>query len=121
MKDQYAQYVFDMLKPHGSIRAQAMFGGYALYHEGILFALIIEGQVYFKIDDITKPDFERHGAEQFTYQGKHKMVSMPYMTLPESILEDPEELRVWIARACDVSLRAQKTKKPVKKKVAASL
>lgn len=59
MKDQYAQYVFDMLKPHGSIRAQAMFGGYALYHEGILFALIIEGQVYFKIDDITKPDFER--------------------------------------------------------------
>lgn len=111
MKQQFAQYILDTLKPHGQITSKAMFGGYAFYCRGIIFGLIIDDQLYFKIDDTTRGDFEAYGSEQFVYQGKSKTVSMPYMTLPEAILENRDELPLWIAKACEVSVRHQKKPK----------
>lgn len=115
MKHQYAQYVLDMFKPHGPMTAKALFGGYAFYCGGVIFAIIVEDQLYFKVDELTRADFESHDAQQFVYQGKSKTVAMPYMILPESILENRDELPVWIAKACEVSVRSGK-KKPSKKK-----
>ncbi len=116
MKHQYAQYVLDTLKPHGSIVAKSLFGGYGFYRDGIIFAIIVEDQLYFKIDDITRGDFEAYDSQQFVYEGKSMTVAMPYMTLPESILENRDELPLWIEKACQVSLRSKKTvkKRPVK-------
>jgi len=116
MKSQYAQYIFDMLKPQGHITIKALFGGYAFYNEGVIFAIIVDDQLYFKVDDETRADFEAYQSEQFIYQGKSKEVSMPYMTLPESILENSEELALWVAKACNVSLRAKKPQKTGRKK-----
>lgn len=105
MKHQYLTYVLDMLQPHGNIISKGLFGGHGIYYNGIIFAVIVENQLYFKVDDQTRPDFEEYGSKPFVYVGKTKSVTMPYMTLPESILENRDELPLWIEKAYQVSLR----------------
>jgi len=110
-KQQFLMYVLDMLQPHGPITARALFGGHALYFNGVIFAIIVENQLYFKVDDLTKEDFEAYDSRYFVYTGKTKQVTMPYMTLPESILENRDELPLWIEKAYEVSLRHKKATK----------
>jgi DNA transformation protein len=108
MKNQYAQFVLDTLKPHGPITAKPLFGGYAFYCSGIIFAIIVEDELYFKVDKATSGEFEALESKPFIYQGKAKTVTMSYMTLPESILADREQLPLWIRKACEVSMRSKK-------------
>lgn len=109
LKNQYLTYIIDTLQPHGPITAKAMFGGHGIYSGKLIIGLIVENQLYFKADESTRPDFEKHDSEQLIFTDKNnKKFIMPYMTLPESILENREELPLWIEKAYQVSLRAKK-------------
>ncbi len=107
LRKQYLVYILDVLQPHGPITAKAMFGGHGIYYGKLIIGLIVENQLYFKIDDVTREDFEQLDAEPFVYAGKSKTVTMPYMTVPESILENREELPLWIEKAYQVSVRSK--------------
>ena len=112
-QNQYLLYILDRLQPHGPIRARAMFGGHGIYYQDTMFACIVENQIYFRVDELTKKDFESYGSKPFVYKGMKKPVVMPYLTLPEEILENNEKLPQWIEKAYLTSL---KYKKPKKKK-----
>lgn len=113
-KNDYLLYILDLLQPHGPITSKSLFGGYGIYYGPTIIGIIVESQLYFKIDDSTRADFEAYGSKPFIYEGKAKTVTMPYMQLPESILESREQLAQWIERAHQASLRHQKSK-PKKK------
>ena len=55
---------------------------------------------------------------QIIYEGKTKKVAMPYMSVPESILENSTTLPDWIKKSYEVALRhtSLKKKRPIKKK-----
>lgn len=109
IQKQYLTYVLDMLQAHGPITAKAMFGGHGIYYGKLIIGLVAYNQLYFKIDDGTRPDFEELHAEQLIFTDKqNKKFVMPYMSLPESILENREELPLWIEKAYQVSLRSKK-------------
>ncbi len=91
-----------------------MFGGYGIYYGQAIIGVIVDNQLYFKIDELTKPDFEAAGGEQWIYESKTKQVAMPYIKLPESHLEQRDTLSLWIEKAYEASLR--KKKAPQKKK-----
>src|SRR6185436_14446748 len=91
-------------------KSRAMFGGYGIYFKEVIFAVIVEGKLYFRVDDETIPHYEKYQSEFFTYDGKNKKVIMPYMTLPETILKNPKLLKSYIEQAYEASLR-KKTKK----------
>jgi len=85
---EYVSHVMDMLAPIGGVHSRAMFGGYGIFHDGDMFALISSAsRLYFKVDDTNRKRFEEAGSEQF--QG------MPYFELPVDVLETPDELREW--------------------------
>ncbi len=109
-KSEYLLYVLDLLEPHGPITAKSLFGGYGIYYGPTIMGVIVQDQLYFKMDDTTRSDFEAHDAQPFIYKGKTKTVAMPYMQLPESILENRELLPEWIEKAYLVSLRHHKSK-----------
>lgn len=103
------------LVPHGPITARAMFGGYGIYFDRTIFASIVEDKLYFRVDDGNRADYDRYGSQPFIYEGSRKPVEMPYLTLPDAILKDPAELKNWIDKACQASIR-HKLKKPTRKK-----
>jgi DNA transformation protein len=103
--DGYKAFVLDQLGVAGTITAKAMFGGVGLYCQGLFFGLIDDDTLYLKVDDMTRPEFERVGSEPFRPYGDQSHV-MSYYELPAEVLEDREAVRPWDERAIEVARRA---------------
>ncbi len=99
------EYILERLIPHGPIRARAMFGGYGIYWEKTIFATLVYGKLYFRVDASNKKDFEAYKSEPLVFEGKNRPAVMPYMMLPEKILNDPKQLPMWIKKAKATSLK----------------
>lgn len=92
--------VYDVLGWLDGISSRAMFGGYSIYKDGKIFAIIADGELYFKVDENTVADFKKLGSSQFTYTKKNgKKYAMNYWLLSEEIMEDKEKLELWIDSA----------------------
>jgi DNA transformation protein len=93
-----------------------MFGGLCFFAEGRAFALVAGDTLYFKVDDSNRPDFVAAGRGPFLPFGDAGK-PMQYYDLPEEVLEDTDQLRVWMTKAIAVAARA-KAKAPAKTKAA---
>ena len=96
------------------VRARAMFGGVGIYAGDLFFALIADDTLYFKVDESTRPDFEERDMGPFRPFGEEGG-TMKYYQLPEEILEDPEELRLWAEKAVAIA-RQSKARRPPRRR-----
>ncbi len=106
VSEEFVAYVLDLLAGLGPVTARPMFGGYDLYLEGRVFALLHHDTLYLKADEVSRPDFEAAGLAQFRPRVKGKPFPMPYFAAPEDALEDPEALCRWARRALEAAERA---------------
>ncbi|MDQ0393797.1 TfoX/Sxy family protein [Labrys monachus] len=90
--------------PQLSIRR--LFGGVGLYSEGRVFALGAFEQIWIKADAQTIPLFQQAGSAPFTYQGRTRTVTLPYWSLPDEALDDPEQALKWARLGLAASRRA---------------
>ena len=104
----FIDFVTDQLSEIENITSRRMFGGYGLYRNGLIFAIIADEELYFKSDDISLAQFENLGTKPFTYERDGKKYSMKYWKIPFDILEDKEELEKWCDLSYDVAIRAKK-------------
>lgn len=88
-----------------------MFGGVGIYSGAFFFALIAKDVLYFKVDDSNRPDFECRGMGPFRPYGEDGEV-MQYYEVPADLLEDPEQLRAWAAKAVAVARSKRARRKP---------
>src|SRR4051812_28302033 len=61
----YKTFVLEQLQVVGTVTAKPMFGGVGLYCQGLFFGLIDDDTLYLKVDDATRPEFERAGSRPF--------------------------------------------------------
>ena len=101
----YCDFVVEQLERVAPMTAKPMFGGVGLYAQGLFFALIAEDRLYFKVDDATRPDFERLGREPFRPFGVEG--AMGYFEVPVDVLEDAAQLEPWMRKAIDVAAKAK--------------
>ncbi|MBN9687634.1 MULTISPECIES: TfoX/Sxy family protein [unclassified Corallococcus] len=116
--DSFMEYTVELLKPLGLVQARSMFGGWGLYFGGRMFGLIIQGQLYLKTDEVTRPDFEAEGCRPFIYQSRGKEQPMSYWTPPADAEDDGRRMLPWARRAVDAANRAAMKKAAKKKPVA---
>jgi len=78
-----------------------MMGGLCLYSDGTIFALLYsDGTLYIKAQGAFIDEVKTLGCTQWTYQREGKKpVAMPYWTLPEACLDDPDEARALARKA----------------------
>ncbi len=95
------------------IKSRSMFGGWGLYRDGLIFGLIADNELYFKADDINRPEFEHlAGSHPFVYaQGDHKPTTMSYWLVPETIFSNEEMLTKLLESSCAASKRSKEKKK----------
>ena len=105
---EYVSHVLDLLQDFGAVTAKPMFGGWGIYRDGIIFAIVVRGTLYFKADDTNRPRFIEKGLDCFTYMRKGKTCSMSYYLAPDEVLEDSDELCDWAREAYAAALRARK-------------
>jgi DNA transformation protein len=104
--NEYAAYLTEVFELFGPVTSRKMFGGYGLYRDGLMFALVGYGSLYLKADAQNAGDFERRGLPQFEYEMRGKRVKLSYFLAPEEILEDPEEAELWARRSFEAAMRA---------------
>lgn len=110
-----SEFVAFLHEVFGSITARRMFGGYGIYHNGVMFGLVADDTLYSKADNLTRHHFELRGLSQFEYHKKGKIVKLSYYLAPEEIYDDREEAAIWAARAYGVALKTKTSRKRVKK------
>ncbi|MBL8642545.1 MAG: TfoX/Sxy family protein [Rhodospirillaceae bacterium] len=101
----FKDYVLDQLRDFGGVGARAMFGGFGVYKAGVMFGLIAMDELYFKVDDSNRPDYEARKCQPFVYESKTKSISMSYWRVPDDVLENPDDLKEWAMKAYDVALK----------------
>lgn len=109
---EYTEYALSFLEALGPVRTDRFFGGVGISDGTIQFAMVMDNSLYFVVDELTRKKYEQAGMQPFSYMTKKGRIQVrKYFELPEEILTDPAELRIWANEAMGV---ARKTKKPVK-------
>ena len=80
-------HVMDLLAPLDGISNRAMFGGFGIFHEGDMFALITNSGLHFKVNETNLAAYQEAGSKQFK--------PMPYYEVPADVLEDTAMLHEW--------------------------
>ena len=108
----FAEYAVDLLGAVGRVVPRRMFGGYGLYCDGVMFALIADDVLYLKADEANRPELERAGSEPFTYEAKGRRTIMAYWRAPDDAIESREVAAPWARSALAAALRARAAKRP---------
>ena len=97
----------DLLGEIPDIRSRAMFGGWGIYAGKIMFGIVVDGELYFKVCDDTF-EYKAIGSSPFVYKRKDgKKITMSYWKISEDILENREQL-IFLAHG---ALRAAEKKR----------
>jgi len=69
----------------------------------------MNGSLYLRVDDRTRPAFEALGAAPFTYGARSKRVTVAkYYEAPSEVLDDPDLLSRWATDAHRAALAARR-------------
>lgn len=104
----YLQEAFDLFGP---VSARRMFGGHGLYHDGLMFGIVVDDTLYLKADAQSAGEFTARGLAPFEYVRNGKPVQLSYYRAPDEILEDRELAAAWARRAFAAALRAPAARK----------
>jgi len=105
---EFTRHLLDLLADFGAVRCRRMFGGYGVYRDELMFALVAGDTLYLKADDQLARQFRERGLAPFDYARGGRRISLSYYQAPEEALEDSGELQRWAALACAAALRARR-------------
>jgi DNA transformation protein len=111
--NEFVEFVLEGLQPLGGVRARRMFGGWGIYKDGLMFALIARDQLYLKVDDDNRAAYDAADLPYFTYSEKGKPIRMSYREAPGAGLDDPEVLCEWARAAYAAALRTRQRRQLV--------
>jgi len=106
--NEFIEFLQETFEHFGPITARKMFGGYGLYHDGLMFALVSDDTLYLKVDDENAVFFEELGLGPFEFNKNGKPVRMSYYQAPDVIMDDPEQAAIWARRSFEAALRSRR-------------
>lgn len=79
-----------------------IFTGVGIYHQGHLFALLVDDCVYFRVDEISVVSYHERAMpalkpQTARFPGSH------FYQLPDEVLHNPAELLFWMRAAVEAS------------------
>jgi DNA transformation protein len=110
VSEEFLHYVIEQFRELGAVTTRKMFGGSGVYFDGKFFALLDNDELYLKVDDTNRPQFEQAGAHAFEPWPGHVMNG--YWSVPADVLEDPAALASWAQGSLSI---ATTRKKPARK------
>ncbi|MCI5107017.1 MAG: TfoX/Sxy family protein [Pseudomonadales bacterium] len=113
--EDFVSHVVDLLQGLGPVYARRMFGGHGIFLDGLMFGLLADRELYFKVDAVNRESFVELGLQPFTYYKQGKPMALSYFQAPEEALESLEVMSEWGNSAFAAALRAAAKKRPRKK------
>lgn len=107
-RSEFVDYLLEGIAGAGNARARAMFGGFGIYLNDLMFGLVADDELYLKTDAAIDGYFDELNLSHFQYEKNGKRYRMSYRRAPESVLDDPEELTEWALRSYQAAVRAKR-------------
>lgn len=105
-------WIEEALEPMGGLSLRKMMGGATLYLDGIIFAIMVDGELWLKSDAEADPVWDTISRERFTVTFKDGTLdSMNYRRAPSDIYDDADELQRWVSVSLEAG-RRRVVKKP---------
>lgn len=98
-------HLLELLAPLGAVSARRMFGGWGLYVDGLILAIVIDGELLLKVDDFSRQRFEQAGCQPFIYNARGREIPMSYWSVPEEALDSADAMRPWALLAQEAARR----------------
>jgi DNA transformation protein len=109
VSNDYIAYVLDQLNGLGTLRVKRMFGGAGIYCDELFFAILVDDELYFKVDEHNRNDYERLSLKPFTFlMKKDRKATMSYYPVPVDVLEDSDRLAEWAGKALEAAQRVKR-------------
>ena len=97
--DTFAEFLREQLVPLGRITLRRMFGKTGVFCDGVMFAMVTENTLYFRVDDENRATFaEAQAYRPLNYANRGEIIDLSFWRVPERLFDEPEELMGW-ARA----------------------
>jgi DNA transformation protein and related proteins len=109
------EYIGELFSSFGPVSVRRMFGGAGVFADGLMIALISDGDIFLKADSETSPLFERERMQPFTYGAKRSRVTMSFWRMPDRLLDDQDELAEWAKAALGAARRSAGKKSVVRR------
>ena len=103
--DGFAEFLREQLAPLGRVTMRRMFGKTGVFCDGLMFGMVTENMLYFRVDENNRADFkEAASVPPLSYEKKGRHIDLSFWRAPERLFDEPDELLTW-ARAALATAR----------------
>lgn len=97
----------DLFSAFGPIRLRRFFGGEGIYAGDVMIGMIFNGDtIYFKTDAETRKAFDAENSKPFTFYKGKELITTTWLSLPDRLYDEPDELAEWARQARIVAQNA---------------
>ena len=94
--------IYDVFDESLNVTTRAMMGGNILYSNGKVFGIAEDDELWFKGSNELAEWYLSRGSKKFSYIKNGKKQEMNFYLVPESVIENKEELQNWLDIALSV-------------------
>ena len=103
--DSFAEFLREQLAPFGHITMRRMFGKTGVFCDGVMFGMVTDNTLYFRVDDENRETFrEAASFPPLNYAKQRELIDLSFWRVPERLFDEPDELIAW-ARAALAAAR----------------
>jgi DNA transformation protein and related proteins len=105
--DTFSEFLREQLAPLGRLTMRRMFGMTGVFCDGVMFGVVTENTLYFRVDDQNRVMFKE--AESFpplSYKKKSDIIDLSFWRVPERLFDEPDEFATWARAALAAAHRA---------------
>jgi DNA transformation protein len=98
----------------GTIKSRSMFGGFGIFADDTMFALVVQNTLHIRSDSITAQKFERQGLKPYVYKKRGFPVVTKYFALPEINWENPSDIIEKASKALKIARNEKQKQAAIK-------
>ena len=104
--DSFAEFLREQLAPLGRVTMRRMFGKTGVFCDGLMFGIVTNDALYFRVDDDNRAVFqEAEAVPPLSYEKQGRTIDLSFWRAPERLFDEPDELVTWAQAALAAARR----------------
>jgi DNA transformation protein and related proteins len=104
--DSFAEFLREQLAPLGRVSMRRMFGKTGVFCDGLMFAMVTDDTLYFRVDNHNREVFSEAAAfPPLNYAKGGRIIDLAFWRAPERLWDEPDELVTWARTALGAARR----------------
>ncbi len=109
----FAEFLREQLSPLGRLAMRRMFGKTGVFCNGLMFAMVTDDTLYFRVDDGNRAAFAEAGScPPLNYESQGRTIDLSFWRAPDRLFDEGDELVEWARAALAAAGRVAAKRQP---------